>query len=236
MGTSLGQMVLMCLALIPATLEERLFPMAPRLEMQKRQLQIIEVEGYERANYGFGVPNGSQAENYAITAQCNASEADRTLSFTQTLDLSIGDLVQAAPVFPGGDSAAAQERFLEILNAALAETGDTAPSFSVSISGSVGATYRSLISGAVSLSVGGSEVGSSSYAGSTSGLTNIAAVSINPTAVPVLDTNSKISATISGQVTLSCSDQDSTSEFTASSNVGLPGLVVYGQPPVDGVD
>lgn len=195
---------------------------------------VTQVEGFEALSYGFGTPSGQTPEPVATTAACNASDAERTLAFTQSFTLKISDLFAFLPAPKTPDAPAPEELqngLVATLNSGLQQTGETASVFEVDVGGSVGVTYRSVVSGSVSLSFGSTEVASGTFSGSTdpADLTNMTRVKLNPTGTPALASDTVLTATISGTLLLSCGSQTAATQ-TAAANVGIPKLTVYAQP------
>ena len=193
--------------------------------------KIEAVEGYESATYLFKNSSDESSKNIAKTTLCSGDEATRTQSFKQIYILSIADILSNVLADPEVNFDVQKELFLKSLNQAMIQTESVAPILSTKVSGVVGISHRSLISGSVILKHGDSVLGTGAFQGTDSGLVNSADVSFTAASVPEITSDSVFQAEISGNLTLKCYSEQGTQ--TAAAIIGNPSLAWFIKPMID---
>jgi hypothetical protein len=180
--------------------------------------------------------DSSDSDAGTVSAACNATEAEREKTFAQKSEFAvqtyINQMLETAPEAgknPDG-SAVTAESMLELLKKSLAETGNAAPVIKTRVSRSLGATFRAIGTGALSLKYNGTEIGTATVdqaeLASDKGYTD---VTIALSTVPSVDASGKFTLEYSGKTRLVCNNATATTR-KVNTQVGLPTLMLQFKP------
>jgi hypothetical protein len=200
------------------------------------QAQVV-VEDYAASSFAFTKSSdSSDSDAGTVSAACNATETEREKTFTQKAEFAvqtyIDQMLESAPEGgnPQDGSAVTAESMLEQLKKSLAETGNAAPTVKTRLTRSLGATFRALGTGALSLKYNGTEIGTATVdqteLASDKGYTD---VTVTLSTVPSVEASGKFTLEYSGKTRLVCNNATATTR-KVNTQVGLPTFMLYFKP------
>jgi hypothetical protein len=194
------------------------------------EAQLV-VKDYAAMSLAFTKSSDSSGSDAGtISAACNAAEASREQTYTQKAEFTVQTYIDTSLSGAEEGTEVTAETVLEQLKTSLANTGDAAPKVKTRLTRSIGASFRGVGIGTLSLKYNGTEIGTAtvdqSELAADKGYTDI---TVTLASVPTVDASGKFTLEFTGKTRLVCNNAVSTTR-KANTQLGLPTFMFYSKP------
>jgi hypothetical protein len=194
------------------------------------EAQLV-VKDYAAMSLAFTKSSDSSGSDAGtISAACNAAEASREQTYTQKAEFTVQTYIDTSLSGAEEGTEVTAETVLEQLKTSLANTGDAAPKVKTRLTRSIGASFRGVGIGTLSLKYNGTEIGTAtvdqSELAADKGYTDI---TVTLSSVPTVDASGKFTLEFTGKTRLVCNNAVSTTR-KANTQLGLPTFMFYSKP------
>lgn len=194
------------------------------------EAQLV-VKDYAAMSLAFTKSSDSSGSDAGtISAACNAAEASREQTYTQKAEFTVQTYIDTSLSGAEEGTEVTAETVLEQLKTSLANTGDAAPKVKTRLTRSIGASFRGVGIGTLSLKYNGTEIGTAtvdqSELAADKGYTDI---TVTLASVPTVEASGKFTLEFTGKTRLVCNNAVSTTR-KANTQLGLPTFMFYSKP------
>lgn len=184
---------------------------------------FINIDGYDSYPFSFLRAEKTDSEANSLTSACNADASAMKKTITESFTLTVPDIIAA---IKSNISNKSDSDILTSMTKGFANTGEASPVIEVPITGIKGTSFQGSFSGTTVVTIDGTTVGTGNLALPAADGTMMSTGKITLTSLPVLSSTSSIKIDLTGTLTLSCDNSNST-ERTVLARAGVAKLTWF---------